>query len=361
MPRAHNFAAGPAAIPLPALQQAREDIFDFGGSGVSPMELSHRGKEFEAIHQEAKSLLKELMALPEEFKILFLQGGASLQFGMVPMNFLAPEKSADYINTGTWSKKAIKEAKLFGKVNIAASSEETKFDRIPDLDSIRFDPGAVYVHITSNNTIEGSEYHKFPKTGGVPLVADMSSDILSRPLDVRPFGLIYAGAQKNLGPAGLALVLIREDFLAKANANLTTMLRYQVHVDEDSRYNTPPTWGVYMLRNVLRWVKTLGGLPAMEARNKKKADLLYKTIDESGGFYRGTVLKESRSLMNVPFRLPSEELEARFLTEAKKENLLQLKGHRSVGGIRASIYNALELESVEALCDFMNRFMGKAV
>jgi phosphoserine aminotransferase len=356
MARAHNFSPGPAVLPLTALELARDELIDFEGSGISPMELSHRGKEFESIHQETKNLIAELMDLPPEYKTLFLQGGASLQFAMIPMNFLWGGRGADFIITGTWSKKALKEARLFGDARVVASTEASKFDHIPDFADLKFNADAAYVHLTSNNTIYGAQYRSFPNTGDIPIVADMSSDILSKPFDVRPFGLIYAGAQKNLGPAGLTLVIIREDMLQRANPNLPSMLRYQVHVDEDSRYNTPPTWGVYMLRNVLRWVKAEGGLSAMEKRNKVKATLLYDTIDGSGGFYRGHVRKDSRSLMNVPFRLPTEELEAEFLALAKKENLVQLKGHRSVGGIRASIYNALELKSVEALCDFMKRF-----
>lgn len=354
--RVHNFSAGPAAIPLPALQRAREELLNFQGTGMSVMELSHRGAAYEKLHQEAKSLVRNLLDLPEDYDSLFLQGGASLHFAMLPMNFLKHGKSADYLLTGSWSKKALKEAKLFGKTRVPASTEDTGFDRVPLPGEIDLDPEAAYLHITSNNTIYGTQYHDFPDSGEVPLVADMSSDIMSRPLDIRRFALIYAGAQKNLGPAGLTLVILRKSWLEKANPGLTSMLSYQTHIKADSRYNTPPSFGVYLLRNVLAWIAENGGLEGMDAGNREKAKHLYKIIDNSGGFYRGHAQTNSRSLMNITFRLPDEELEKRFLAEAQKEGLVQLKGHRSVGGIRASIYNALGMESVRALGDFMESF-----
>ncbi|MBZ0270678.1 3-phosphoserine/phosphohydroxythreonine transaminase [bacterium] len=358
MSRAHNFSAGPAAIPLAALERAREELLDVAGSGMSVMELSHRGKEYEAIHAEAKSLLIELLDIPSTHHVLFLQGGASLQFDMIPMNFL-DGASADYVVTGSWAKKAYKEAKLFGTARVAATSEETNFDRIPALNAASFDAAARYVHITSNNTIFGTQYATFPEATA-PLVADMSSDIVSRPVDVSKFALIYAGAQKNLGPSGVTVVIVSDEFLQTATKReLGAMLRYETHVKENSLYNTPPTFGIYMLRNVLDWVKAEGGLTGMAARNEKKAALLYEAIDGSGGFYRGHAQVDSRSRMNVAWRLPSEDLEKAFLNACEAERLVQLKGHRSVGGIRASIYNAMEYDSVKLLCDLMRDFAAK--
>jgi len=357
MKRVHNFYAGPAALPLEALQAAYDEFFDFQGSGMSVMETSHRSKEYDAVHNEAVALVKKLLALPDNYHVLFLQGGASLQFAMVPMNLLNADLSADYVLTGDWSKKALKEAKGIGKTRVAATSEETNFTYIPT--ELDLDPQAQYVHITSNNTIKGSQYMRFPDTGDVPLVADMSSDMMWRSFDVKPFGLIYAGAQKNLGPSGVTLVIIRDALLAKCNPKLPTMLKYQTFVESNSLYNTAPTFGIYMLRNVLRWLEANGGLTAMEARNRKKGDMLYGMIDSSNGFYNCPVKKDARSLMNVVFRLPNEELEAKFIAEGKAHAFIGLKGHRSVGGCRVSMYNATSPESIAALVDFMKDFMSK--
>jgi phosphoserine aminotransferase len=356
MKRVHNYNAGPAALPLDALQYAQEEFLDFQGSGMSVMEVSHRSPEYDAVHNEAVSLVKELLGLGDNFHVLFLQGGASMQFAMVPMNLLGEGKAADYVNTGTWSIKAIKEAKLFGGVNVAASSEDENFTLIPK--NIAFNSDAEYVHITSNNTIKGTQYFDFPDTGGVPLVADMSSDIMWRPMDCSPFGIIFAGAQKNLGPSGVTLVIIRDDILAKCNPNVTSMLKYSTYVEKNSLYNTPPTFGIYMLRNVLSWVKKSGGLSAMEKQNREKADLLYGLIDGSGGFYKNPINKEDRSVMNAVFRLPTEELEAKFIADGKAAGFIGLKGHRSVGGCRVSMYNATSVQSIEDLTGFMKDFMA---
>lgn len=352
--RVHNFYAGPATMPLPALERAQKELLDFAGTGMSVMEISHRSKAYEAVHNEAQALLRELMGLPENTHVLFLQGGASLQFAMVPMNLLGPGVKADYVLTDDWSKKAFKEAKRYGEVRVAASSEETTFDRIPW--QLELDPEAAYVHITSNNTLFGTQYQEFPDTEGVPLVADMSSDIGWRPFDVRPFGLIYAGAQKNLGPSGVTVVIIRDDLLAKCREDLATMLSYPTHAKNNSLYNTPPTFGIYMLRNVLDWMRQEGGLAEIERRNREKATHLYDAIDRFPDMYKGHAHLDSRSAMNVTFRLRSEELEKKFLAEAEELGLVGLKGHRSVGGCRASIYNAMPLAGVQALVDHMERF-----
>lgn len=352
--RVYNFNPGPAVLPLPALKHAQEEFLDFAGTGMSILEVSHRSKEYDAVHHEAMALVKELLALPDNYHVLFLQGGASLQFAMVPMNLLGDGKSADYVITGSWAKLALKEAKIVGTARVAATSEPDGFTYIPT--SFDFDPNAVYVHITSNNTIYGTQYHTFPDTKGVPLVADMSSDIMWRPFDVRPFGLIYAGAQKNMGPAGVTLVIIRDDLLQKCRPGLPTMLSYGTHVAKESLYNTCPVFAIYMVRLVLLWVKEQGGLPAMEKHNRAKGDLLYSALDADPDFWRAPVRKDSRSYMNAVFRLPSEELEAEFVAEAKKRDMVGLKGHRSVGGIRVSMYNALPLEAVQRLVDFMEDF-----
>jgi phosphoserine aminotransferase len=357
--RVWNFNPGPAVLPLSVLEKAMEEMTDFKGTGMSIMEHSHRGKAYAAVHEETKVLLAELLGIPSNMHILFLQGGASLQFAMVPMNLLPAGRSADYLNTGEWSQKAIKEAKMIGTVQVASSSEATKFDRIPKASDISFDPKAVYVHITSNETIHGCQWPAFPDPSPVPMIADMSSDILSRTFDIKPFGMIYAGAQKNLGPSGVTLVIIREDLLAACRKDIPTMLRYPVHSENDSLYNTPPTFGIYLMKLVLEWVKGQGGLKTVEARNREKAKLLYKTIDDRKDFYKGTVQPDSRSLMNAPFRLPSEDLEARFIAEAQAAKFVGLKGHRSVGGIRVSMYNAMTLEGIKALTDFMVEFAKK--
>ena len=353
--RVHNFNPGPAVLPLEALERAREEFLDFAGTGMSVMEVSHRSPEFEALLNEAVALLRELLEVPPNYKILFLQGGASLQFAMVPMNFLQGA-SADYIVTGSWSEKALKEAKLFGNPRVAFTSKETRYNRIPKQEELQLDPAARYVHITTNNTIYGTEWHYVPDVGSVPLVADMSSDMMWRKFDVTRYALIYAGAQKNLGPSGVTVVILREDLLAQCPANLTSLLSYKTHADNNSLYNTPPTFGIYMLRNVLAWKKKVGGLAEIERRNREKARLIYDCIDRHPSLYRGHAEKDSRSVMNITFTLRSPELEKRFLEEAKRRDLVGLKGHRSVGGCRASCYSALPLESAQALVDFMEEF-----
>jgi phosphoserine aminotransferase len=356
MARAYNFFAGPAVLPVPVLEQAAREMLDWENTGTSILETSHRSKEYDALHNEAIALLRELLAIPENYKVLFLQGGASLQFAMVPMNLLAKDQTADYIHTGTWSKKAIAEAKLFGNVKLAWDGETVKRTRVPRPEELTLTPGARYVHLTTNNTIEGTQFFSFPDTRGVPIVSDMSSDFLWRPFDVRPFGLIYAGAQKNCGPAGVTLVVIRDDVLAQCREDLPTMLKYQTHAKENSLFNTCPCFAIYIVRNVLRYLKAMGGLSAMEAHNRKKAGLVYDAIDANPQFFRAPVEKASRSVMNIVFRLPSEELEAKFVDEAKKRRMLGLKGHRSVGGIRISTYNACPMEAVEAVVGFMKEF-----
>ncbi|MFO7707158.1 MAG: 3-phosphoserine/phosphohydroxythreonine transaminase [Desulfobacterales bacterium] len=351
-----NFNPGPAALPLPVLEEIQENLLDYKGAGMSVLEMSHRAKEFEAILNDAVARTRRLLKLDERFHVIFLQGGATLQFSMVPMNFLADGRSADYVDTGTWSTNAIKEARVLNKpIRVVASSEESQFTRIPH--PITFSPDAVYAHITSNNTIRGTQWEKFPDTGGVPIVADMSSDIMSRPFDAAPFGLIYAGAQKNIGPAGVTLVIVREDLLKRVPDNLPVMLKYTTYTAKNSLYNTPPCFAIYTLQLVLKWIEErMGGLDKIDAVNRKKAGLVYGQIDASGGFYRGTAEPGSRSLMNVTFRLPTEELEKRFIEEATRAGFGGLKGHRSVGGCRASLYNAVPLEGVEALAQFMQEF-----
>jgi len=357
--RIWNFNPGPATLPLPVLEQAKADLPDFSGTGMAVMELSHRSKEYAAIHAEAKELMTELFGIPSNYKVLFLQGGASLQFAMVPMNLLSGDKSADYVITGSWSKKAIKEAKIIASASVAASSEEKNFIYIPKQDELKLNPEAAYCHITSNNTIAGTQYATYPDTGNVPLVADMSSDILSRKIDFGPFGLIYAGAQKNLGPSGVTVVIIRDDLVEASRDDIPTLLQYKTHVDKDSTFNTPPTYSIYLVKLVLDWVKSIGGLPAVEKRNNDKADMLYGTIDENADFFKGAAEKDSRSKMNVTFRLPTEELEARFIAEGKEAGFSGLKGHRSVGGVRVSMYNAMEPEGIKQLTDFMKDFAAK--
>ena len=357
--RIWNFNPGPATLPLSVLEKVKEEIPDYAGTGMAVMELSHRSKHYAAIHQEAKELLTELLRIPENFKILFLQGGASLQFAMVPMNLLGEGSSADYIITGSWSKKAMKEATILGSAKAAGSSEETNFNRIPKQSELTLDPKAVYVHITSNNTIAGTQWATFPDTGDVPIISDMSSDILSRKLDINRFGLIYAGAQKNLGPSGVTVVIIRDDLVSKSRQDIPTLLKYATHVDKDSLFNTPPTFAIYIVKLVLEWVRDQGGLEAIEKTNREKGKLLYGTIDAHSDFYRGTVELDSRSFMNVTFRLPTEELEAQFIADGLKNSFGGLKGHRSVGGVRVSMYNAMPLEGIKALTEFMVDFAGK--
>lgn len=357
--RIYNFNAGPAALPLEVLQQAQEQFVDFDNSGMSLMEMSHRGAIYEKVHYETETLLRELLGIPEGYKVLFVQGGASTQFAMVPMNLLRPGTTAAFVATGSWATKAIQEAKLFGEVSIAASSEADKYTRIPSISELKYASDVAYLHLTSNETIEGTQWSEFPDTGDITLIGDMSSDILCRPVDVSKFGLIYAGAQKNLGPSGVTIVIIREDLINEPTTVVPTMLRYTTHAKADSLYNTPPTYGIYMINEVLKWVKANGGAAGMETRNREKANMLYDLIDNSNGFYRGFAQADSRSLMNVTFRLGSEELEKQFAKESEAQGFVGLKGHRSVGGLRASIYNAVPLESVQALASFMKDFQSR--
>jgi len=358
MTRIHNFNAGPAALPLPALEKAREELLDFQGTGMSVLEHSHRGKDYEAVHTEAIALVRELVGVPESHDILLLQGGASQQFAMVPMNLLPPGKSADYVVTGGWAEKALQEAKLVGTARSTWQGKDAsgRYARIPAWTELDLDPGAAYVHITSNNTLFGTQWSDFPAAGTVPLVADMSSDFMWRPFDAGRFGLIYAGAQKNIGPSGLVVVIARKDLIEGGRQDIPKIFRYKAHAAEKSLYNTPPTFSVYLMRNVLRWVKDQGGLAALEKVNREKGAALYGAIDAYSAFYRAPVEPSSRSYMNVVFRLPSEALEERFVAEAKKAGMVGLKGHRSVGGIRASIYNAVSLDAVKALTSFMDAF-----
>ena len=359
MTRIFNFSAGPAVLPEEVLKQAQAEIVDWHGSGMSVMEMSHRGKEFIAIAEKAEADLRELMNIPANYKVLFLQGGASAQFAMVPLNLLRGKKSADYVNTGEWSKKAIKEAKKFGGVNVAATSEATNFSTVPPQKDWKTDPDAAYLHYTPNETIGGVEFSFVPQTGNVPLVADMSSTILSRPVDVTKYGLIYAGSQKNIGPAGLTIVIVREDLIGHAPASTPSMFDYKIHAENGSMYNTPPTYGWYIAGLVFDWLKKKGGLQGMAEINKRKAEKLYAFIDASGGFYKNPVEKHSRSWMNVPFTLKDAALDESFLKGTKAAGLVQLKGHRSVGGMRASIYNAMPEAGIDALIAYMRDFMSK--
>jgi phosphoserine aminotransferase len=356
----YNFASGPAALPLEVLEQARDELTDWHGSGMSVMEVSHRSKAFTAVAEEAESTLRSLLAVPAGYQVLFLQGGATGQFAAIPMNLTAPGAVADYVNTGAWSKKAIGEAKrLQVKVNVAGDESASSYTTVPDQASLTLTPGAAYLHYTPNETIGGVEFPYVPQAGAaVPLVADMSSTILSRPIDIAKFGLIYAGAQKNIGPSGLCVVIVREDLLGKARPGTPAVWDYQAMAAEGSMLNTPPTFGWYVAGLVLKWVRAQGGVEAMGARNRAKAELLYRTIDESG-FFRNPVAKSCRSWMNVPFTLPRPELEQTFLTEAKAAGLVSLEGHRSVGGMRASIYNAMPIEGVQALVAFMKDFQRR--
>lgn len=352
----YNFSAGPAVLPKEVLIQAQAELPDWHGSGMSVMEMSHRGKEFMGIAAQAEADLRELMAIPANYKVLFLQGGASQQFAMIPMNLLRGKKSADYLNTGEWSKKAISEAKKFGAINVVATAADRNFSYIPAFGTWQRDPDAAYLHYTPNETIGGVEFNWLPETGNVPLVADMSSCILSRPIDVSRYGLIYAGAQKNIGPAGLTIVIVREDLIGQVAAGTPTMLDYKTHADNDSMYNTPPTYGIYIAGLVFQWLKKNGGITAMEQTNIAKARLVYDAIDASNGFYGCPTALSDRSRMNVPFTLKDAALDGDFLKQAEARGLLQLKGHRSVGGMRASIYNAMPLAGVRALVNFMNEF-----
>jgi phosphoserine aminotransferase len=358
MTRVFNFSAGPAVLPETVLRQAAAEMLDWHGSGMSVMEMSHRGKEFISIHAQAEADLRELLAIPAAYKVLFMQGGAIGQNAIVPMNLLRGKTAADYIDTGEWSKKSIKEAKKYASVNVAASAAATGYDRVPARADWKLDANAAYVHICSNETIGGVEYHFTPDVGSVPLVADMSSDILSRPVDVAKYGLIYAGAQKNIGPAGLTIVIVREDLLGQALPITPSAFDYKTVADNDSMYNTPPTYAIYIAGLVFKWLKAEGGLAAMAERNRTKAALLYDYLDAST-FYKSPVQRDCRSLMNVPFKLRDETLDAAFLKGAEAHGLLQLKGHRSVGGMRASIYNAMPIDGVRALVAYMKEFEVK--
>ncbi|WP_281645501.1 3-phosphoserine/phosphohydroxythreonine transaminase [Parendozoicomonas sp. Alg238-R29] len=358
MARVHNFCAGPAALPQEVLEQARDEMLDWQGRGLSVMETSHRTPEFMAVAAAAEQDLRELLAIPDNYRVLFMQGGATLQFAMVPFNLMGSSGKADYINTGHWSTKAIKEGRRFGDVNVAASSEDSGFMTVPDRANWQLDPEAAYVHYTPNETIGGLEYDFIPDVGDVPLVADMSSNILSRPLDVSRYGVIYAGAQKNIGPAGLTIVIVRDDLLGKAVDVCPTLMNYQNVADNDSMLNTPPTFGVYLAGLVFKWLKGNGGLEVIEKVNLRKAAKLYQAIDNST-FYSNPVDPRYRSIMNVPFRLADDNLNAEFLSQAANNQLVNLKGHRIVGGMRASIYNAVQEDSVDALLEFMADFEKK--
>ena len=355
MARVYNFSAGPAVLPEEVLKQAADEMLDYKGSGMGVMEMSHRGKEFTGIIQEAEADLRELMGIPDNYKVLFLQGGASLQFAMVPLNLMSKSKKVDIVHTGQWTKKAISEAKKFGTVNIVASSEAENYTYVPELDPKTFSKDADYFYICTNNTIYGTKYAEIPDTGNTPLVADMSSNVLSEPIDVKKFGVIFAGAQKNIGPAGVTIVIIREDLVGNAAAGVPTLLDYKTHVEGGSMYNTPPCYSIYIAGLVFKLIKKQGGLKAMKEKNEKKAAILYDYLDSSK-LFKSPVRKKSRSLMNVPFVTGDEELDAKFIEQAGKRGLKTLKGHRTVGGMRASIYNAMPVEGVQALVDFMKEF-----
>lgn len=352
----YNFNAGPSALPLSVLQKAQQELLDFRGTGMSIMELSHRSKAYEEVHNDAIARLRKLYLIPENYEVLFLQGGASLQFSMIPMNFLSPGQKAGYVTTGVWAEKAFDEAKLFGEPYHVASTKERNHDTIPELKDLQYNEDDAYVHLTSNNTIYGTQWNDFPDTGIVPLIADMSSDIMSKPIDVSKFGIIYAGAQKNLGPSGVTVVIIRKDLLEKANQEIPTVLKYNTHATSNSLFHTPPTFGIYMLGEVLRWIEDLGGLDAVAKQNETKAKYIYDVIDGSNGFYRGHAEPGSRSLMNITFKLSDEELEKKFLEEAAEEGFVGLNGHRSIGGCRASAYNSVPVEACLALSEFMAQF-----
>jgi phosphoserine aminotransferase len=355
--RSHNFNAGPAVLPLEVLQTAQAELLDYKGTGMSVMEISHRSKEFEALLKQAEADIRSLLAIPDNYKVLFLQGGATTQFAMIPMNLRAAGASADYVVNGSWGKAALKEAQKLGATKVAHSTESTNFDRASLPEELTLDPNAAYLHFTLNETIHGNEWFTEPTPpANVPLVCDMSSDFLSRPIDVSKYGLIYAGAQKNAGPAGVTVAIIRDDLLERTPANLPIMLDFKNHAANTSLYNTPPCFAIYIVGLVASWLVTQGGLSAVEANNVKKADIVYKAIDQSGGFYRGHAQPASRSRMNIPFFTPSADLDNQFAKEAEKKGMIGLKGHRSVGGLRASTYNALPLESAEALAQFMAEF-----
>jgi phosphoserine aminotransferase len=355
-----NFNPGPAALPLEVLKTVQSELLDFQGTGLSILESSHRSKEFEAVNDQTIALVREVLGLGADYHVLFLGGGASTQFAMVPMNFVGDGRTAAYVDTGEFASKAMKECQTVSKVHVAFSSKEEKYRRVPAMSEIKYPGDVAYLHICSNNTIEGTQFHEFPNTGSVPLVADMSSDIASRQMDYKQFSLFYAGAQKNLGPAGVTLVVIRDDFLATGKKGLPGIFTYKTHADSKSLFNTPPVFGVYIMKLVLEWIKSKGGLAGVEKLNRAKKDLLYGAIDAAPDFYSGPAEKASRSWMNVTMRLPTEDLETKFVADAKKEGLLGLKGHRSVGGIRFSIYNAVSVEDIQKTVEFMARFRKSA-
>jgi len=357
MARIYNFSAGPSTLPIEALEEAAGKFVDYENSGMSLIEMSHRGKQYDAVHTEAIALIRELLQVPDTSHVLLLQGGATLQFGMLPMAFLKPGTKADYIVTGSWAKKATADARAVGEVNIAWDGADCSYTRMPAQEEIVLSANAAYVHLCSNETIGGIQWQSFPETGSVPLVCDMSSEILSRPLDWGKIDMVYAGAQKNLAPAGVALVIISEQMAKEARTDLPAYLRYDQHINGNSLYNTPPTFAIWMAQLTLKWIKSIGGMPEIERRRDEKASMLYGAIENSGGYYRNPVDQASRSAMNVVWRLPSEDLEKQFLKEAEQEGLSGLKGHRSVGGCRASIYNAMPVAGVKALTDFMKNFM----
>lgn len=354
--RAYNFNAGPAALPYEVLLQAQEEFVEYEGIGMSIMEISHRSKQYEQLNDETQTILRRLVGIPDSYRILFVQGGASTQFAMIPMNFVREGQVSSFVQTGTWADKAIEEAMLFSDVHIAASTKDSKYSKVPELADIEVHPDAAYLHITSNETIGGIQFPSFPTIKDVPVIADMSSDILCRPLDINQFSMIYAGAQKNLGPSGVTLVIMHESLLADIPKNIPTMLRYDTHASNNSLYNTPPVYSVYMVNLVLKWIESNGGLAAMEERNRTKAQLIYNAIDQSSGFYRGVADHGSRSIMNITFQVSDAELEKKFIKEAEQAGFVGLKGHRSVGGLRASAYNAVPYESCKALADFMAEF-----
>ena len=356
MKRVYNFNPGPATLPLDVLKEAQAEFLDFDETGMSIIEISHRSAAYEKVHNQAKADILQLMNLGDDYDVLFIQGGASLQFAMIPLNFASKEKPGSYVLSGTFSSNAYKEAKILGVGEVAASTKEENFCRVPRQDELKINPNAAYLHVCFNNTIYGTEFHYVPETGNVPLFADMSSDMLSRPVDFKKFSLIYAGVQKNLGPAGVVIVVAKKNFIEKSSDALPTMLRYDTFYKKNSLYNTPPAFSIYIVGKVAAWIKNCGGLEEMQRRNSIKAKILYDAIDSSDGFYRGHAEKNSRSFMNVTCRLPNEDLEKKFVAEALEKNISGVKGHRSVGGMRASIYNAMPVEGVEALADFMNDF-----
>lgn len=356
MERVYNFNPGPATLPVEVLREVQAEFLNFDSSGMSIVEISHRSKPYEKVHNAAKATILELMGLGDDYEVLFIQGGASLQFAMIPLNFATKENPGSYVLSGTFSSNAFKEANILGVGEVAASTKDENFKRVPRQDELKINPNAAYLHICNNNTIYGTEFHYVPDTGNVPLFADMSSDMLSRPVDFKKFSLIYAGVQKNLGPAGVVIVVVKKSFVEKSLETLPTMLRYDTFYKKNSLYNTPPAFAIYVVGKVVEWIKNCGGLEEMARRNSIKAKLLYDAIDTSDGFYRGHADKDSRSFMNVTFRLPNEELEKKFVAEALQKNLSGVKGHRSVGGMRASIYNAMPIEGAEILAEFMNQF-----